>query len=118
MGLAHCQAGGLSFSLAWAEVSEPSQVTPALRQMRQALAARLSARDIESQPLHVPGMTPNPEAQLHVLAGAGSPETGQARLAQVALFTRGLRVYQAVMMGEKRNASAWESFVGSLMLDF
>lgn len=109
MGLAQCEAAGQNFALSWAEVDNPSQLTPALRQMRATLAAKLSARPDEARPLQVLGMTPNAEAQQLILVGA------QQR-AQVALFTRGRRVYQAVMLGTKPNAAAWDAFLSSLRL--
>lgn len=40
MGLAQCKAAGLSFALSWAELPDPAQVSPALRQMREALATK------------------------------------------------------------------------------
>lgn len=115
MGLAICKADGLSFSLAWAEVADPAQVTPALQQMRGALLTKLGAQPAPLQPLQVPGMTPNPEAAAQRLEG--SVKTGSQQ-AQVALFTRGLWVYQAVMLGDKRDDSAWSNFVDSIKLDF
>lgn len=110
MGLAQCKAGGLSFALSWAEIDDPAQVTPALRQMRESLAGKLAAVPSDPQPLQVPGMTPNPQAQSQRLAGSHQQ-------AQVAVFTRGRLVYQLVMLGEQRNDAAWESFLGTLKLE-
>jgi hypothetical protein len=107
MGLAQCKAEGLSFALSWAEVTDPAQVEPALRQMRESLAGKLSAVPPAPQALHVPGMTPNPQALSQHLPGP-------TQQAQVAVFSRGLRVYQAVMLGTKRNDAAWDAFLGSL----
>jgi len=109
MGLAQCKAAGLSFALSWAELPDPAQVTPALRQMREALATKLDARPEVPQALRVSGMTPNPEALSQRLAGS--------QQAQVAVFSRGRVVYQALMLGAKRNDAAWDSFAGSLKLD-
>lgn len=114
MGLASCKAAGLSFSLAWAEVADPSQVSPALRQMRAALLTKLTAQPTPPQPLQVPGMTPNPEAGTQRLEGSAAAGTHKA---QVALFTRGLWVYQAVMLGDKRDDAAWSNFLASIKLD-
>jgi hypothetical protein len=115
MGLASCKAGGLSFSLAWAEVANPAQVTPALRQMRVALLTKLAAKPTPLQPLQVSGMTPNPEVGTQRLEGSAKAGSQQA---QVALFTRGLWVYQAVMLGDKRDDNAWSNFADSIKLDF
>ncbi|MEJ6006045.1 hypothetical protein WG899_10845 [Paucibacter sp. AS339] len=110
MGLAECKASDLSFSLAWAELPDPQLVTPALLQMRQSLAGKLHAEVAASQPVSVPGMTPNPEAQVQTLVGGSQ----QARM---AVFSRGLRVYQVVMLGKKGGEEAWDGFLSSLKLD-
>lgn len=110
MGLAACKAGGQSFSLAWADVAEPAQVGPALEQMRLSLAQRLQARAAAPRLLRVPGMTPHPLALQQALQAEGQQ-------AQVAVFARGLKVYQAVMLGPKPDMEAWETFVAALKLD-
>ena len=109
MGLAQCEASGQSFALSWAEVGDPAQLSAALRQMRESLASKMSARRSESRPLHVPGMTPNSEARQQTLIGS-------QQQAQVAVFTRGQRVYQALMLGARPNAGAWDAFINSLRL--
>jgi hypothetical protein len=109
MGLAQCEAAGQSFALSWAEVDDPAQVTAALRQMRTSLSTKLAAPPSPTSPLQVPGMTPNPEAQQQLLKGS-------RQQASVAVFTRGRRVYQAVMLGPQANAAAWDAFIGSLRL--
>jgi len=109
MGLAQCEAAGQSFALSWAEVDDPAQLTAVLRQMRESLASKMSARRSEPYALQVPGMTPNIEAKQQSLIGAQEQ-------AQVAVFTRGRRVYQAVMLGARPSAAAWDAFVNSLRL--
>lgn len=109
MGLAVCKAAGQSFSVSWAELAEPAQVGPALRQMRETLAAKLEARPAPGLALQVPGMTPNPQAQQQILDGV-------QQHARVAVFARGLRVYQATQLGPKPDAAAWEAFVTGLKL--
>jgi hypothetical protein len=109
MGLAQCEAAGQNFALSWAEVDDPAQLTAALRQMRESLALKMSATPGEPRPVKVPGMTPNVEAQQQTLVGAH-------QRAQVAVFTRGQRVYQALMLGARPNAAAWDTFIGSVQL--
>jgi len=109
MGLARCDAAGQSFALSWAEVDDPAQLTAALREMRESLARKMSAQRSEPHALQVPGMTPNAEAQQQTLIGA-------QQQAQVAVFTRGRRVYQALMLGARPNAAAWGVFLDSLRL--
>ncbi|ALT79497.1 hypothetical protein [Paucibacter sp. KCTC 42545] len=109
MGLAQCKAGGASFSLSWAEVADPAQVAPALRQMRESLATKLAAKPGELLPVQVAGMTPNPEAQMQTLLGANQS-------AQVAVFTRGQLVYQAMLLSPKPDAAGWQTFLAALKL--
>lgn len=111
MGLAVCQAAGQSFSVSWAELADPAQVGLALRQMREALATKLAAPApaSASSGVLVPGMTPQPEAGQWWLQGA-------RQQARVAVFARGLRVYQLTQLGERLEAGAWETFVTGLTL--
>jgi hypothetical protein len=110
MGLAECKAGGWTFSLAWADLADPALVGPALAQMPRSLATKLNAPPALPQPLAVPGMTANPAAQVQVLVG-------DKQRARVAVFTRGLRVYQLMLLGAQDNPAAWDAFLAALKLD-
>jgi hypothetical protein len=114
MGLAVCMAEGARFSLAWADVDEPAKLTPALAQMRASLATKLHARAQPAQALALAGMTPNPEALTQVLRG-GQAE-GREVQAEVAVFARGLRVFQLVRLGPQAGGPTWESFLNSVNL--
>ncbi len=110
MGLAVCKAAGSNFSLTWVRLDDPAQVAPALQEMRVSLAARLQARAAPAQAVQVKGMTPNPQAVQQGLQA----ERQQAR---IAVFARGMWVYQAVMLGAKPDEAAWETFLTGLRLD-
>ncbi|MCV2368237.1 hypothetical protein [Roseateles oligotrophus] len=110
MGLAECKADQWTFSLAWADLADPALVGPALSQMPRSLAGKLNAQPGAVEPLAVPGMTPNPAAQMQRLSG-------DKQKARVAVFARGLRVYQVLMLGVQDNPAAWDSFLTSLKLD-
>jgi len=114
MGLAVCMAEGARFSLAWADVDEPAKVASALAQMRESLAAKLHAHAEAATPLSLAGMTPSPEALTQALRG-GQVE-GRNVQAEVAVFARGLRVYQLVRLGPQAGGPAWESFLSSVKL--
>jgi hypothetical protein len=107
MGLAQCEAGKASFSLAWAEVVDPTQVGAALRAMPEALANKLKVPLVRGEALTVPGMTPYAEAVQWRLQAAGV-------VARSAVFAYGTTVYQAVWMGPADDAPAWDNFIGSL----
>lgn len=112
MGLAHCEAAGLSFSLSWSEVPDPTQVAPALVQMREALLAGLKLPAAQPLALQVPGMTPSAGAVTQTLGAPG----GRGQQARLAVFARGLRVYQLLVVGPRADAPAWDGFLGSLQL--
>ncbi len=118
MGLAVCRVDELSVSVSWADVPEPAQVGPALRQMRESLLGKLQVPSDATQAVTVAGMTPNEQTlqQVFLVAGAGAA----ARQGSIAVFARGLRVYQLVMMGARPGAEAsqtWETLLGSIKLE-
>lgn len=117
MGMAQCKADGITFSVSWAEVRDPTLVTPALREMRASVLAKLGVSAAPSQqPLQVPGMTPNPETgQFHVRSAAGAGGQAASEV-DLALFTRGLWVYQVLMLAPKRQPAAWDGFINAMKL--
>lgn len=114
MGLAVCTAEGARFSLAWADVEDPAKLEPALMDMRASLIQRLHGQGQAPKPVNVPGMTPNPGAMTQGVREASAE--GQPVQAEVAVFARGLRVYQLVLLGPRGLGTAWESFLGSAKL--
>lgn len=112
MGLARCEAAGLGFSLSWSDVPDPAQSNPALKQMKEAVIAGTKLPAGEPQALQLIGMTPGTEA---VSLSLGAPN-GKGQQARLAVFARGLRVYQLLMIGPRADAAAWEGFLGSLKL--
>ncbi len=114
MTLASCQAGGVTFALSHAELGDPSRVTPALIELRSALAANLEAGEVRSEAFGLAGSTPSPQAVRIWLAGQlpdGTPVQEQA-----ALFVRGTRIYQAAVLGAHLDGGAASVFFESLRL--
>lgn len=112
MTLLSCDVEAMTFALSHADLADPTRVTPAAIELRRALAANLGAVDVRTEPVVVPGMTPNAEAVRIRVAGHlpdGSPVNEQA-----ALFVRGTRVYQAVVLGARLDASAADVFFENL----
>lgn len=107
MGLAQCEAGGLGFSLSWADAPSDTPSGAALQAMVQALAAKLGQPLPGGAPLVVAGMTPWPQAQHYRWQTA-------AGVTHVAVFAHGQRVYQALMTGGADDAAAWAAFVAGL----
>ncbi|MCM5678522.1 hypothetical protein M8A51_03135 [Schlegelella sp. S2-27] len=114
MMLHACSRGGLTFALTHAELQDPARVTPALGELRAAAAANLDGTERVVGAMQVPGMTPNPQAlRLEV---QGRRPDGSPLVQQVALFTKGTRVYQASVIGTRLPQEAVDSFFTGLRL--
>lgn len=109
MGLAACRAAELSFSLSWSEMPRPDMMGPALRTLGDGLRQRLQAPEAAWQEAQVRGMTPRPESGQQALSG-------RSQKARQALFSRGLKVYQLVMMGPRDDEAAWQNFLALVRL--
>ncbi len=114
MTLLACTAGGTTWALAHADLTDAARVGPALGELRVAAAANLGATTAAELPLQVPGATPNPAARRIEIVGH-LPDGKPAR-EQVAVFSRGTQVFQATVLGERTGAEALESFFGGLRL--
>jgi hypothetical protein len=114
MELHACTAGGITWAIAFADVEDPAHVGPVLEELRRAAADNLSAAPAQELPLKVEGATPNPASQR--VQFQGRLPDGRAVVEQAAVFAKGLRVFQAVAVGEKLDAEAADGFFGSLRL--
>ena len=113
MHLASCSAGGATYALSHVELSDPTRIAAALEALRALAASNVGGQATVMSPLNVPGMTPHPLAQR--LAIRGGIE-GRVLQAEVGVFTRGLRVYQATVIGEKLDSQATDTFFTGLRL--
>jgi hypothetical protein len=94
-----CSAGGATFSLTVADGAEPAQVTPLLAALRRQALANLGAASSTERPLPpITGATPN--AQSALLRIVGQRPDGRRVVAQAAFFVKGLRLYQATVLGD------------------
>lgn len=112
MHLQACKAGQQSFALSYVDVGDPALVGPALRQMRESLAAKLAAGAASAVAVQIGGMTPNPQALQQPLNGQ-LPD-GSAAQGAVAVFARGTMVFQGVVLGAKRDAAAEDNFFSGM----
>ncbi len=109
-----CSAGGVNYALAFFDVSEPARVTAALHELQSLAASNLASIRQESRALSVSGMTPNPRAARLVLEGRQPDGAGLEE--QAAFFVKGLRIYQATVLGRKVPAESADNFFGGLRL--
>lgn len=115
MHLTACGAENTTYALAYASMDDPGKVAAALDELRRAAAANIGAAATREIAWRVPGMTPNPRAGKLLLEGCGAD--GQLVREQVVFFVKGLRVYQATIVGEHIDPEAAETFFGGLKLD-
>lgn len=108
MVLLACEAGGMTFALAFVDAADPAGVAATLTELRIVALRNVQADATQIVPAQVPGMTPN-AAALRV-SGAGRLSDGAAVRTHVAFFTRGLRVYQATVIGAEPPLPAVQTF--------
>lgn len=107
-----CSAGGATFALSFLDIANPARVADALIEMRAAAVTNLQGANPKSQPAQVSGMTPNPNALR--LSLVGRLPDGAAVQAQAAFFAKGLRVYQAIVIGPDLTPQASQTFLNGL----
>lgn len=101
-----CEAGGLSWSATVFEVSDPARLTASLRELRLSLSTRLQGSEASAQPVVIAGMTPNAEARRVVIVG--HTDGGGVSRAEAVFVTRGLQVFQFVVMARHDAPRQWD----------
>jgi hypothetical protein len=115
LALYACSAGGATYALAFADLADPALVGAALTELKDSAWANVRApQSSATQPVQVPGMTPNPAALRWQVAGQlpdGRPvqETG-------AVFAHATRVYQATVVAPRLDGEATQTFMDALRL--
>jgi hypothetical protein len=111
MQMHSCRAGGVTFSLAFADVGEPTQVAVVLAALRLAAEGNLGGA-ISARPWTARGATPNQQSALVRIDGH-LPD-GKSIVEHTAFFVKGLRLYQATALGDSLDADALDSFFDSI----
>jgi hypothetical protein len=112
MNMLVCSAGEATFALSYFDVADPARISKTLIDWRAAALGNVQARDAQTAPLQIKGMTPNAEAVR--VSAAGRLPDGAAVQEHVAFFVHGLRVYQAAVIGAHPSAEAVDTFFGGL----
>jgi len=112
MQMLACSAGNATFALAFVEVADPARIGATLIALRDSAVANVRGGEPRSAALQIQGMTPNQQSGR--LAVVGRLPDGAAVREHVVFFTRGLRVYQAAVIGAAPPADAVETFIGGL----
>lgn len=86
-----------TFAVSSALLADPASVGPALAQLSTAARANVRGQEPTDQPAAIPGMTPQAAARRWRMAGT-LPD-GRTVVEEVVVFSHGLRVYQATVLG-------------------
>jgi hypothetical protein len=97
MRLFACHAHGATFALGHAVLGDPNHVNDALDALAEAARANVQGTTAPGEPAQVGGMTPNPRARQW--RWTGRLPDGQAVTSWVTVFSYGLHVYQATVIG-------------------
>jgi hypothetical protein len=92
-----CEAGGITYGVATADVGDPGRVDAVLHALRDSAAAAIRSANSPSGALNMPGVTPfsgNSSAHLH-----GQRPDGETVDEAIRVFGRGTRVFQASAVG-------------------
>lgn len=109
-----CATDGVTWALALADVQDPAQVGPALRELRRSAAENLGAVPGPVEPWPIPGQTPQPESGRVTVSGR-SPQ-GAAIVSRAAFFSRGTLVFQVTALGGQPAPQSLEPFFTGIRL--
>jgi hypothetical protein len=106
-----CEAGGLTFAVAWAELADAGRVGEALDQWQSASLAAIRVAPDAGQPwtAQIAGAS-----TVRGLNAQGSDHQGRALQSRVAYFAQGNKVYQAAIYGPKIPTEAGSTFFDGL----
>jgi len=109
-----CSAGGSTYAVGALAVDDVRDVGVALTALRDAAARNVGASVGESRAIEIPGMTPHRQATRITLSGR-RPD-GTAVIEHLAVFARGSRAYQAMVIGDRPDDEAVSTFLTALKL--
>ena len=107
-----CEAAGLTFAISLVDVDAPDRVARVMTEMRALAVSNVGATDSTVAALQVPGMTPNPQAAL--LDARGRPVGAERLGLRAAFFSKGLRIFQATVVGADPSVEATQPFFAGL----
>ena len=112
--LLSCDAGGVTFALAVADMQNASKVAAALAQWQSATLANIQATPgTPDSVIKLPGLNSN-----GVLVKAnGKRANGQAVSSQAAYFAQGSQVFQAVMYADSLAPDVADTFFSGLKFE-
>ena len=106
--LRSCQAGGLTFALASADLRDPYKTAAALGELAAGMHRGWQTSVAQPKTLAIDGVTPHPAAGHWRFVGTRAD--GQHAFADVSVFVLGTRVVRATVTGERGDVDAIETF--------
>ncbi|MEP6504245.1 MAG: hypothetical protein ABJD97_13000 [Betaproteobacteria bacterium] len=110
-----CEAGGVTYGVATAEVADLTRVDAVLHALSEGAGAAIRSADSPIGALNLSGITPfsgNASARLH-----GKRPDGQQVDESIRVFARGSRVFQATAIGPALPEPALAPFENGLHFD-
>lgn len=107
-----CEAAGLTFAISLVDVDAPDRVARVTAELRALAVSNIGATDSTVVALQVPGMTPNPQSAL--LDARGRPVGAERLGLRAAFFSKGLRIFQATVVGADPSVEATQPFFAGL----
>jgi hypothetical protein len=107
-----CASGGSTYAVGAAVLDDVRDVGAALTALRDAAARNVAGSAAQEEAILVPGATPHAESVRLVLSGK-RPD-GTSVVEHMAVFARGARVYQALVVGDRPDADAVSTFFDGL----
>ena len=107
-----CAAGGATFAVSVVELGDPALAAAALQQLRSVAVANVHGDRPRVVPWLLAGTTPDTDTTR--LSTRGRLPDGAAVVEHAAFFTKGVKAYQASVIGAAPNPEALESFFAGL----
>jgi hypothetical protein len=112
MQMASCSDDGITYATSYADFDDPVAIQAALEALKQSAVANVGGAIAAAVPFAVRGATPNAASGRVTITGR-LPD-GRAIQEHAAFFPRGLRVYQASLIGGAPPAAAVDGFFAGL----
>lgn len=115
MFMLSCEAGGITYGVATADVGDPGRVDAVLHALRDGAAATIKSADSPAGALNMSGVTPfsgNSSAHLR-----GQRPDGERVEESIRVFGRGTRVFQSSVVGATLPEAVVRPFEDGLRFD-
>lgn len=112
MAMHACATGGSTYAVGAAMLDDVRDVGAALTALRGAAVHNVAGSAAEQKAINVPGATPHEQSARLLLVGK-RPD-GTPVIEHMAVFARGARVYQAMVVGDRPDTDAVEMFFDGL----